>query len=342
MATSGLRVPEDSMLNSNFNLSESSSQLYIPHKCPTCGLLHPDCSKEVVWGKQASTLLDNIAIADDLDTQQILLDQYQSKLDFCCRRFAWFYNPKNRNERVLIPLPCNDRFCVKCAKSRANRARQLLEALMMERGLFSRPNSLKLIVLTVENFPADKLPWGLRCFRRWFKRLKSRKIWKDNVRGYFEAFEITKDDFGRWHLHLHLLAEAKFVDVYQLSQEWREVVLKEWNGYIVDIRALRNPRKALREVTKYCFKPSSLSLEDRAFLSSLLKKQRLYGFGGDWSKDFKGVPYNFLLYKNPVIQEIKKRWVFIGIVKLNELNMDEWVYDDNVGIYRGLIVEDSS
>lgn len=330
------------MSNSNCNLSEPSSQFYVARKCPSCGLLHPDCSEEVGKGKRASTLLDNIAIADDLQAQHVLLDKYQSKLDACCRRFAWFFNPKNPNERVLIPLPCNDRFCVRCAKSRASRARQLLDALMMERGLLSRPNALKLITLTVENFPADKLPWGLRSFRRWFKRLKSRKIWKENVKGYFEAFEISKDDFGRWHLHLHLLAESKFIDVYKLSQEWREVVSKEWNGYVVDIRALRNPRKALREVTKYCFKPSSLSLEDRAFLSSLLKKQRLYGFGGEWSKNFKGVPYSSLLYKNPVIQEIKRCWVFIGVVKFDELNMDEWVYDDEVGIYRSLNVDDSS
>ncbi len=43
-----------------------------------------------------------------------------------------------------------------------------------------------------------------------------------------------------------------------------------------------------------------------------------------------------------MIQEIKRRWVFIGVVKLEELDMDERFYDDEGEVYRGLNVDDSS
>lgn len=296
---------------------------------------------KVETSQEVLSLLDSIAIADDIsESKEWGLGWYKAKLDSCCERFAMYINPETK-EKVYFPLRCNDRFCVRCARSRAWKARQLLDALLKERGLYEKAHSLKLITLTVENFPDDKLEWGLKSFHKWFKRLRQRKVWKENVKGYFEAFEIAKDLKGRWHLHLHLLAECKFIDVYQLSEEWSEVVSKEWNGFIVDIRVLRNPKKALREVTKYCYKPSSLSLEDRASLSSLLKKQRLYGFGGEWSKDFRGVSYRSLLYRNPFIEEIKRNWIFIGVFNRKDLNDDDWIWDEDVGVYRSVRVNTS-
>jgi hypothetical protein len=55
-----------------------------------------------------------------------------------------------------------------------------------------------------------------------------------------------------------------------------------WTGFVVDIRAVKGLKKAVNEIGKYCFKPSSLTLGDKAFLSKLFFNRRLYSFFGEW------------------------------------------------------------
>lgn len=209
-----------------------------------------------------------------------------------------------------------------------------MEAVFKENDLFNLRNRhrLKFITLTVQNFPTDLLLWGLSAYFRWFKRLKQRKLFKDKVRGFFYAFEITKGQDGNWHLHLHIIADAQYMDVETLSKQWGKIVSKEWRGFIVHIEEIKNIKKSFKEISKYPFDPSSLTIAERCFLDSYFHKRRLIGFGGEWYNLFKGVPYDTLIDSSPLIEDIKKKGMFLYTMKVDELN-DNWFWSTTEGLW---------
>lgn len=226
-----------------------------------------------------------------------------------------------------IPLSCKKRFCVKCCKRRAKRYQQLINAIFLEHDLYSPRNKhrLKFISLTVANFPTERLGWGLDKFFRWFRRLRQRNFFKKAVRGFFYAFEITKGNDGLWHLHLHILADATYMDNYKLSDEWRQVVSPEWRGFITYIEEVKNIKESVKEVSKYPFKPGSLTLAERCFLDGFFRKRRLVGFGGEWYSSFKGVPYDSLVEHSQLVQDVKKKGIFLYTMKSSEFD-DSWFW----------------
>lgn len=273
-----------------------------------------------------------------LDTKEIHeiaedFQAYKFRLQNCGRNWMVFVN-LNTHERVALPVPCRDRFCEKCCRNRARRGRILLKALIQERELEERKHSLKFITLTVKNFPQEKLQWGLDAFFKWFSRLRERKIWKENVEGYFYAFEVSVARDGSYHLHLHILAEGSFILQRELAEAWKRIVSKEWQGYIVDIREVKNLRKAYKEISKYVFKPSTLQIEQKYNLSRLLRHRRLQGFGGSWGEIMKGIDYRDLIDSDPLITHILKHWVFEGFLGQSELeNWEGWRYDDQKDLW---------
>lgn len=111
----------------------------------------------------------------------------------------------------------------------------------------------KHVVLTVRNFDnltQQKVKWIKACFSK-LRRTKFAHGWQ----GGFYSLEVTNEGKG-WHLHIHALVDARWIDARELSITWNRVTKGE--GNIVKVKDCRS-KSYLQEVTKYAVKGSDLS-----------------------------------------------------------------------------------
>ena len=90
--------------------------------------------------------------------------------------------------------------------------------------------------------------------KKWFTRLRHRKFCR-NWRGGFYSVEVTNEGRG-WHLHLHVLVDARWIDAAELARQW--AVVTRGFGKIVKVKDCRR-NDYLAEVTKYTVKGSELA-----------------------------------------------------------------------------------
>lgn len=95
--------------------------------------------------------------------------------------------------------------------------------------------------------------------------------------------EIKRGKDGRWHPHLHIIAQGRFYPQHELAEDWRKA---SGTSLIADIRAIRNADVAMRYVTKYVSNGIDASLiDDPKSLDEYIaatKGQRTYNALGDW------------------------------------------------------------
>lgn len=142
---------------------------------------------------------------------------------------------------------CSMKFCPLCnwriARSRA-------EVLKAWSHTISQP---KHVVITQRNFPVLTRA-KIRAFGRAFGKLRRNKLWAD-VKGGCVSTEITNEGRG-WHLHAHILADARWIDASALAVEWGRLVGQEFG--IVKVKDAREGTY-LGEITKYVVKGAQLA-----------------------------------------------------------------------------------
>lgn len=165
-----------------------------------------------------------------------------------CGRNAWVeYSPSHHKVRVVGNF-CGSRLCPAC---RAKRARDIARRLEMLTGQ-ADGFALKLITLTMKH-SSDTLLEQMKKLRAWFRRLRSRPLWKNNVTVGVAIAEVSRnEETGHWHPHLHIIALANFISVERLRQQWWRITR---NSRIVDIRVVRGTSAVGRYVTSYLTKP---------------------------------------------------------------------------------------
>jgi hypothetical protein len=146
-----------------------------------------------------------------------------------------------------FPNRCDLFFCAECQPRLAADRKRAVEWWVRE---IDQP---KHVTLTVKNLP-DMTRGHVDEFRRWFGRLR-RRAFARSWSGGFYCLEVTNEGKG-WHLHLHALINARYIDSFQLSENWRSVT--NGLGYIVHVRDARG-ENYLKEVTKYAVKGSQLA-----------------------------------------------------------------------------------
>lgn len=106
-------------------------------------------------------------------------------------------------------------------------------------------------------------------------------------RGGLASLEVTKEKRG-WHLHIHALVDARFVDNIHLAEEWFKRT--KGAGYITKVKDCRD-KSYLAEITKYAVKGSDLAKwkaeEIVEFVLAMNKVRSFWTFGtlyGDRSK----------------------------------------------------------
>jgi hypothetical protein len=119
---------------------------------------------------------------------------------------------------------------------------------------------------------------------RHFKALRNHPLWEERVRGGAAFLEVKwSDKAKRWHPHLHIIADAGFIDQGELSDVWRGITR---DSFIVDIRRVKDEEEAASYVTKYASKPLNTSFSNSPVLLDeavvALKGKRLCLCFGDW------------------------------------------------------------
>lgn len=187
---------------------------------------------------------------------------------------------------------CRVRLCPVCQwrRSMAWRAR-LFQNLPR---LFEEHKNLNFLflTLTVKNCEIDDLSNELKKLNSAWKKLIDRKIFKDSIKGYIRATEVTKSG-DQAHPHFHcILAVGKsyFKNNYISQARWVELWQSCLNvDYVpvVDVRKIKQTgteieTKAVVETLKYTTKIQDL-LEDQTWflkLTDQLHNKRFLATGG--------------------------------------------------------------
>lgn len=197
----------------------------------------------------------------------------------CCEHI---YVGRDDAGPCLIVEQCHNRACPECARIKAKKHQHhITERLKTWR-------SPKLITLTLapRNEPLrDTITRIIRAFNR----LRQRAVWKQLVSGGIYVVEITRHPKREhWHVHIHALIDAKFLDQRWLSEQWHSIT---GDSYIVDIR--RADQGAPKYISKYVQKHSEQALEEWEmwpFYEELRGKRLIGAFGNEPAINDDGEP----------------------------------------------------
>lgn len=151
----------------------------------------------------------------------------------------------DRERYKAVPDYCHDRWCQPCASSRQALIRRNLSGRIQD-----HPH--RFLTLTIRH-GSEPLADLIKHLYKSFRRLRSRALWRDRVRGGACFLEITYDhDRNSWHPHLHCMLDGSYIDRPELSRLWLAATGDSCN---LDLRYIRTPREAVNYITKYATKP---------------------------------------------------------------------------------------
>jgi hypothetical protein len=170
---------------------------------------------------------------------------------------------------------CDLKHCPICARRLATERRRSVEWWC------SKIDQAKHVVLTARN-AATITPEKVRAFKQAFARLRRTKFARNWVGGFY-SIEVTNEGKG-WHIHLHALIQAKWIDAGELARVWARCI-----GQDIAIVKVKDARNAdyLRELCKYVCKGDQLAgwvPDEIAALIDALSSNRTFGAFGSLYK----------------------------------------------------------
>lgn len=171
-----------------------------------------------------------------------------------------------------IPIYCGNRFCPVCQGARLARVRDRLNWLV-DRAKATDTRGFRHLTLTIVS--QSNLPQMIDKLIRSFKKLRSTRLWKDNVAGGSYVVEVTRSTAG-WHAHLHIIIQSGFLPWTPLRNQWLKISGSP--GCYIQ----RLPASAITTyLTKYLTKPD-LDADDAASANAAMKNIRLFNPFGSW------------------------------------------------------------
>ena len=174
-----------------------------------------------------------------------------------------------------FPNRCDLFYCPEC---QPGLARDRESQVHWWTSMLSQP---KHVILTLKNVP-DFNRAHLDQLTKWFLALRRRKFTRNWIGGFWSV-EVTNEGRG-WHIHLHALIEAKWIDSGELALQWDSIT--NHMGRIVCVRDCRG-KSYLQEVMKYAVKGSQLAAwspeQIRTFIRAVDGKHTFGVFGKLWS-----------------------------------------------------------
>lgn len=202
---------------------------------------------------------------------------------------------------------CKVRLCPMCSWRRSLKIYGQVSKIMdyLDPGKYA----FLFLTLTTRNCDGFGLSETIDLIFNSFNRMTRKKVFKQSVKGYFRALEVTHNidvrsiSFDTYHPHLHVILvvnQSYFTDKrYYISQEvwtdlWWTCLGVDYKP-IVDIRRFRNNKgKGIAEVAKYSVKSTDYIIRDKStqqileamtdsavfVLDLALAHRRLTSFGG--------------------------------------------------------------
>ena len=163
-----------------------------------------------------------------------------------CGIDAWVMEDCNCPGHLRVAASyCHDRWCVPCGRAKARIVADNLRSVIQD-----QPHRFITLTLKAKN---EGLANRISMLYASFRRLRGYAVWRNNVVGgaaFCEPVWSTKSEC--WHVHLHIVAEGKFIPQAELSAAWLKAT---GDSYIVDVRLIYGHDKAVDYVCKYAAKP---------------------------------------------------------------------------------------
>jgi hypothetical protein len=195
-----------------------------------------------------------------------------------CRQYAWFTRHKETGQVRVVSNACRLRWCPICAQARYMSIRSEVSRWLSQ---VRRP---KFLTLTMRHSDTP-LESQVASLYKHFRAFRQHRVISRLIRGGCWFFQLKRaKKTGQWHPHLHCLLDSNFIDKVKLSEEWR---LTTGDSFIVDIRAVSDPKKVSDYVSRYCARPCQLKdfdQQDRITMFSVFHNKRLCGAFGTGRK----------------------------------------------------------
>ena len=219
------------------------------------------------------TELENVAA---LSADQSFSPALQRRLD-ACGTDAWVQASPSTGRYRVVSNRCGSRICPRCRFSWSRRVREQLTA-RLQRIPTGRASLLTLTIKSSNNPLSAQIANLYTAFRR----LRSKRLWSSQVKGWFVVLEITfNPTTHQWHPHLHCVLDAGFLPQRALSKLW---LCATRGSRILDIRRIKDTESTAKYLTAYLTKADGLDtstpLSYLKDLYAIYSKARLYRAGG--------------------------------------------------------------
>jgi hypothetical protein len=182
-----------------------------------------------------------------------------------CGSAAFVHVHKQHHTPRISANCCRDRFCKPCAVTNS----RLIGGNLADRLADRRWGRFTHMVFTLKS---RRTPLSVEIDRLYaaFKRLRGYRLgtvprtkkhrgrmvnwWSWHVRGGAAFCQVTlnlKDDspdYGLWHVHMHVIAAARFIDKAAIESLWK---IATGDSYVVELRAIDSREAAAAEVASY-------------------------------------------------------------------------------------------
>lgn len=211
-------------------------------------------------------------------------------------------NPASSSYKLYRANFCRERLCPMCSWRRSYKIFGQMSQIM---NFLASDYRFIFLTLTVPNCEPEELSSLIDDMLKGWHKLVNRKLFKESVKGFFRALEVTRNkNNGTYHPHFHVVLAvlpSYFTHGYIKRDEWLHLwqqSMKDNSITQVDVRVMRNKKtgetsgqalaSAVAESAKYAvksadyiFKGNNKLMDSIVFtLSSALSHRRLTALGG--------------------------------------------------------------
>lgn len=167
-----------------------------------------------------------------------------------CRENAWFVGNIKSGHVKVASSRCGLRWCPLCEKTRRL---VIINSVLAWIEPLQHP---KFMTLTLKHSESP-LSVQISSLYGFFKELRRRPFWQKHVKNGYWFFQVkVSETDGLFHPHLHIIFTGRFTPHDELSAEWNKVT---HGSKIVDVRAVKDKKKAAEYVARYAACPCDLS-----------------------------------------------------------------------------------
>lgn len=211
-----------------------------------------------------------------------------------CSDYLEFIETVDGKKKLINARFCRIRLCPMCTWRRSKKVFAQVSKIIQEINK-DKEREYIFLTLTCKNVTSEDLKQQIKDLLQSFKRMMdgSSSIKKISL-GYFRALEVTRNNNGTYHPHIHCIIcvnKSYFKSKNYINQKkWCEIwqhYLKTTYTPVIDIRKASKNFKQVTELAKYTVKPADIILNSEEetdnnimILSNALHRVRLIGMGG--------------------------------------------------------------